>query len=287
MNLNTREEIVDDFKGPTVTIIAVEAHWSRRTKSNGFCLSTWKRLLRRVKADPRARVVIVDDLQDADRPTTRETKAIMGLGRPEVLNEDDLNHMDEIDNHLLPDLKPIADKIIGAVDGDHYRVFGHRTSTQYIMEKLGIPNAYLGERMGWVRLKFKRGGGDSMDFDIFLRHGKGSSTTFGTDVNALVKRASGFDADLHIAGHTHRQWFVKVPYLYCDRVGGIRQRVVGYARAGSLLRGFLFGEATYAESAEYSPLSIGFPEIQVHIRRACTKANPSRNLYLADIRGLT
>ena len=264
------------------TIIPVEVHWSRRTRSNGFCRDTWLKLIRRVEKDPRCFVVFVGDIIDADRPSTRERRGLMGLGRPEVLEEDDLNHMDELRAHLLPDLRRIKDKIVGAVDGDHYRVFGNRTSTKFLMDELGIPQAYLGERMGWVRLRFKRHQ-NTLCFDIFVRHGKGASTTFGTDINALVRQSVGFDAHLYVGGHTHRQWFVKVPYIYCGRYD-IKQRFQGYARAGSLLRGFLYGESTYAEAAEYNPLSIGWPEVYLWISG---QRNSKRNLEVVDMKGLT
>lgn len=265
------------------TIIPIEAHWSRRTKSNGFCRSTWLKLINRVEKDPRCFVVIVGDLIDADRPTTRERRMLMGLGRPEVLEEDDLNHMDELDHHLIPDLSRIKDKIIGAVDGDHFRIYANgKTSTQYVMEKLGKKSAYLGERMGWVRLLFQKRQ-NVLAFDIFVRHGKGAATTFGTDMNALVRQSVGFDAQLYVGGHTHRQWFVKVPYIYCGRYD-IKQRFQGYARAGSLLRGFLYGESTYAETCEYNPLSIGWPEIYLYIAGG---RNSNRNLEVMDMKGLT
>lgn len=276
-----------DINCPTyrtdVTIIPIEPHISRRKKSNGFCRSTWNRLLSRVEKDPNCRVVVVGDLRDVDRPSTRERRLIMGLGRPEVLDEDDMQDMDEVDNHILPDLKRIKDKIIGMVDGDHYRVYSTgKTSTQYICEKLKIPGAYLGQRMGWIRLCFCHNRSKIL-YDIFVRHGKGSSSTAGSDMNALVRQSVGFDAHLYLAGHTHRQWFHKVPYLYVGK-NDIKERFVAYARAGSLLRGFLFGETTYAEEAEYSPLSIGWPEITLTIR--ADRGN-NGNICVSEIRGTT
>lgn len=283
MNVNHHEIDVHKVYGD-FTIIPVEVHWSRRTKSNGFCKATWQKLIKRVQKDPNCRVVFVGDMLDADRPTTRERRLLMGLGRSEVLSEDDLDHMDMLDNHFIPELKPIKDKIIGMIDGDHYRVYENRkTSTQYIAEKLGIKSTYLGERMGWIRLLFNRKGGNTLAFDIFVRHGKGASSSHGTDMNALVKQSVGFDAHLYLAGHTHKQWFHKVPYLYVGK-NDIKQRFVGYARAGSLLRGFLYGESTYAEAAEYSPLSIGWPEI--YLTLSCPRSN-SGNLTISDMRGLT
>lgn len=279
MNVNFVD--VDYKPGKHLTIIPLEVHWSRRTESNGFCKDTWNKVLKRIEIDPDCRVVFVGDMIDVDRPSTRERRARMGEGRAEVLNEDDMDFMDGIDKHLLPDLKRIKDKIIGAVDGDHFRILGNQTSTQYILNKLGIPKTYLGERMGWIRIVFRRGNRDCANFDVFLRHGKGSSTNFGTDVNALTRQSTGFDAHLYIGGHTHKQWFIKVPYLYCGRYD-IKQRYVGYARAGSLLRGFIFGQSTYAELAEYSPLSIGWPEIYVYTHRG-----ENGNIDVTDIKGLT
>lgn len=284
MNVN-HVEVLTPISGKPITIIPVETHWSRRTRSNGFCKDTWKKLIKRVEKDEFCRVILVGDLIDADRPSSRERRMLMGLGRPEVLEEDDLNHMDELKTHLIPDLKRIKDKIIGAVDGDHFRVYANgMTSTKFIMDNLKIPGAYLGERMGWVRMCFKRTkNSDFLNFDIFVRHGKGAASSFGMDVNALVRQSVGFDADLYVGGHTHRSWFVKVPNLYCGRFD-IKQRFVGYARAGSLLRGFLYGETTYAETCEYNPLSIGWPEIQLFINKS--RAN-NCNLAITDMKGLT
>lgn len=267
-----------------ITIIPLEVHWSRRTRSNGFCRDTWLKAIRRIKNDPKCLVVLVGDLRDCDRPTTRDRKALVHLCRPEVHEEEDMRDKDELDMHLIPELKPIANKIIGAVDGDYFVVYSDgTTSTKYIMDKLGIPKAYLGERMGWIRLNFHRKGGNTCSFDIFVRHGKGSASNYGADINLLTKQSVGFDAHLYLGGHTHKQWFVKVPYLYCGKYD-IKQRFVGYARAGSLLRGFLYGQTTYAELAEYSPLSIGWPEIYLHLNK---NRDNNGNLQVADIKGLT
>ena len=269
-----------------VTIIPIELHWSRRTKSNGFCNDTWKKLLKRIEADKSCYVVFVGDMIDDDRPSLRSRKAGIYAepDRKSALEDEDLDHMDKLDAHLIPDLMRIKDRIIGMVDGDHFRAYGNgTTSTQYIANKLKIPKAYLGERMGWIRIVFRRKH-DACSFDIFVRHGRGGTGAFGNDVNALIRQNQGFMADLYLGGHTHKQWFIKIPHLYCSRYE-IKQRMVGYARAGSLLRGFLYGQTTYAEIAEYNPLSIGCPEIQIHTRRV--GSSNSGNMFVSDIKGLT
>lgn len=283
MNFNT--VIVPIKSSDTITIIPIELHWSRRTKSNGFCNDTWKRLLKRVEKDDKCFIVFVGDMTDDDRPSMRQRKEQIyaETERHSALEESDLDHMDRLDKYLVPDLKRIQGKIIGMIDGDHYRRYANGiTSTQYLANKLKCPKAYLGERMGWIRIIFQRDGSkqDHRLFDILIRHGKGGTGAFGYDINALVRQSSGFDADLYIGGHTHKQWFIKVPFLHLGKYD-IKQRLVGYARAGSLLRGFLFGQTTYAEIAEYNPLSIGCPEIYISVGR------PNHSTEITDIRGLT
>ena len=273
----------------TITIIPLEVHYSRRKKSNGFCRETWFRALQRIKKDPLCYVVFVGDMLDADRPSLRSRKAQIYAepDRRAALSEDDLDHQRGLREGIIEDLKPIKHKILGMVDGDHYRLYENgTTSTWYIANQLKIPKTYLGERMGWIRLtiKWEASTTQTTAFDIFVRHGKGSATTFGMDVNALVRQSTGFDAQLHLAGHTHKSWFVKIPWVYLGKYE-IRQRFVGYARAGSLLRGFMFGETTYPELAEYSPLSIGWPEIYIYTSR--NREDNARQLFVKDIKGLT
>ena len=299
MNLNIRHIVYPGADTP-ISVIGIEAHWSLRKKSNGFCISTWRRFIRRVAKDPNCYVVIVGDWIDADRPTTRERKLLMGMGRPEVLDEEEMEHQFFLKHNLIEDLLPIKDRIIGAVDGDHFKVYSDgTTSTQFILKELGCPEAYLGQRMGWIRLVVNTAGrmrqgapnGGGIAYHIFVRHGKGAAATPGADVNALLNQSTQFDADLHMAGHTHKQWFFKVPHLYCGKYD-VKQRYVAYARAGSLLRGFIYGQPTYAELAEYKPLSIGWPEIQLWFtrrsRRTATDPRQSgHNIELKDVRGIT
>lgn len=301
MNVNFADIRLPDHKKRVITIIPLEVHYSRRAKSNGFCRDTWFKALKRIKNDPFCYVVFVGDMLDADRPSLRARKAVI-YAEPErrcALSEDDLDHQRGLREGIIRDLASIKHKILAMVDGDHFRLYENgTTSTWYIANTLKIPKTYLGERMGWVRVNFKSGHGSSRSFDIFVRHGRASASNFGTDVNALVRQSQGFDADLHLAGHTHRSWFVKVPHLYCGRYD-IHQRMVAYARAGSLLRGFLYGQTTYPEIAEYSPLSIGWPEIQIYLGRTPRKnlegtpENPNRRctqtryLDVQDIKGLT
>jgi len=222
---------------------------------------------RRVKKDPNCRVILTGDWTDDDRPSTRARRRLMGDGRPEVLTHDDQNEMAWLDKNLIPLYKDIAPKIIGVLDGDHYRVLGKMTTAQYICMRLGIPGAYLGERVGYITVVFETDSNNSMRYNILARHGVGGTGSNGSSVTAMEKQGYGWDFDLHVAGHCHRnhanvdKW-CKGPNHSCSDVNwGFRAQM----RGSSLLEGYEVGKTHYPEHAEYRPLTTGWAECNVTI----------------------
>lgn len=282
MNLNVIAKDVPQTQHKT-TIIPLEIHYSRRSMSNGFCNATWRKALERIEKDPDCFVVLVGDLIDADRPSARAIKSQM-YADPErlpALEEDDLDHQAGLRSGIIKDLSRIKNKIIAMVDGDHFRLYANKTtSTWYIANQLGIPKTYLGQRMGWVKINFNFNK-SVCSFTILLRHGKGGGN-IGGDVNKLISQNVGFMADLFVGGHTHKQWFYKIPHLFAGKYD-IQEKLISYARAGSLLRGFIYGHTTYAETCEYNPLSIGWPEIYIYTKRH----DKTRKLHVYDVKGMS
>jgi len=267
-----------------ITILPVEVHYSKRKVGNGFMYPAFRRLITRLKNEPDTYIVFVGDLIDAHRPSMRERMAHIHAEseRKSAACEMDDNHRESLESGIVEDLKPVKHKILGAVDGDHFVLYQNgRSSTQHILDTLKIPDAYLGRRSGWIMLRIRRN--ETRDFTlfkIFVRHGKGSSTTAGTDINALMKQSVGFAGDLYLGGHTHKKWVHSLPVLDVDRSGKIYERPVAWARAGSLLKGFLEGETTYAEEAEYQPLQVGYPDVYVRTGRR------NNNIKVLEIKGL-
>jgi len=254
-----------------ITILPIEIHYSKRTISNGFSLKLLREAVKRIQKEPDTYAIFPGDLIDADRPSMRDLQAIAHASpeRKSSQQEKDDDHRLGLEHGIIEELRPIAHKILGAVDGDHYvKYLNGKTSTQHILETLKIPNAYLGRRMGWIVVSIKRKNVyDYCQLKIFVRHGKGSTATIGTDINQLQRQSVGFIADLYIAGHTHKKWVVPQPFLDITKTGKIVERPVAYARAGSLLRGFLENDSTYAEDCEYGPLHVGYPDIYVYTHR--------------------
>lgn len=241
-------------------------------------------LIRRVQKEPNTYVIFVGDLIDAHRPSMRERMAHIYAeeDRKSAALEADDDHRGGLERGIIADLKPIAHKILGAVDGDHFVIYQNgRTSTQHILDTLKIPEAYLGRRMGWVNLRLvKKGAVHTQVFKIFVRHGKGATSTIGSDINSLVKQSVGFIADLYVAGHTHKKWVHSTPFLDTDKYGKIIENPIGWARAGSLIKGFLEGQTTYAEEAEYAPLHVGYPDIYLCL------GTRNDNLIVKEIKGM-
>ena len=270
------------------TILPIEAHFSKRTQSNGFDAIAWHKMIGRVRKDPNAYVIFVGDMIDALRPSARARRAVAFAEqerRPEC-SESDLDHQFGLRYGIIRDLRPIAHKILAMVSGDHfYQYQDGTTSTEFIADVLKIPQVYLGERMGYVRITFEHGKSDTHNFDILVRHGKGGTGGLGSDIMASLKQGECFDADLHLSGHTHKTFFISRTHLWLNRMGEIKDRIVSYARAGSLLRMFSNTDTTYSERAEYTPLTVGWPEIQITTAKD-HRAN-NGNLSVVSVKGLT
>lgn len=268
-----------------ITILPVEAHYSKRKVSNGFSHRLWNNLIERLKSEPDTYVIFPGDIIDADRPSLRDRKAVM-FSESERISakcEEDDYHRYFLEKNIIEELKPVKHKILGIVDGDHFVLYQNgRTSTQHICDTLGIPDAYIGRRMGWVVLNIQRKTNlkDVVKVKIFVRHGKGAYSNIGGDINGLIRQSTGFVADLYIGGHTHKKWVHSVPYLDVNKLGNIVEKPVGYARAGSLLRGFMEGQITYPEEMELNPLHIGYPDIYLNT------GFHNDNIILKEIRGL-
>lgn len=268
-----------------ITILPVETHYSRRAIGNGFMRSAFLRLLSRLRKERDTYVVFVGDMIDAHRPSMRErlSHVYADADRQSAACEADDDHRESLEAGIIADLKPVAHKILGAVDGDHFVLYQNgRTSTQHILDTLGIPEAYLGRRMGWIYLTIQKTSKNKnyASFKIFVRHGKGSSTTIGTDMNVLMRQSTGFIADLYVGGHTHKKWVHSEPFLDITKTGKIFEKPIGWARAGSLLKGFLEGQTTYAEEAEYQPLHVGYPDVYI-----CTGTR-NDNIVVTSIKGM-
>lgn len=129
-------------------------------------------------------------------------------------------------------LEPIKGKIVGLLRGNHYHLNTRSIdSEQLLARELGV--AYLGVESA-VRLDFTgRGVVDSIV--VHCAHGDGGGRTWGGDLNAVMRMFDVVDADIVMAGHTHKAFALKVPRDYVSREGEpeVRARERVLVRAGN------------------------------------------------------
>jgi hypothetical protein len=257
------------------TIINIEPHQGAPT----FREDIFRMIRKRVINDKRCFVVISGDWTDDDRPSTRDRRRHFGDGRPEILEKDDKREMDWLDREVAPRYEAFSDRIIGVVDGDHYRILGQHTSAQHLCRRLKIPNAYLGEREGYARLMFRANTNNLLVYNVLVRHGIGGAGSSGASVNAMEKQGAGWDFDLHCGGHNHKNhghvqaWCKGPNRIGTDVVWAFR----AHLRASSLL-----GRAKYVTREEYAPQTNGWTECEITIGKTMAHSSMAVKMVKAS-----
>lgn len=109
--------------------------------------------------------------------------------------------------------EPIKEKILGIVDGNHERRIAKETSITLLEQlavQLGCADVYdevstlIFVRFGYQRDAKKGSGGRKLCYSIYMTHGFGGGSTQGGNANSLSRLGDTIDADLIVAGHTHK-----------------------------------------------------------------------------------
>ena len=189
---------------------------------------------------------------------------------------------------MIKILKPIQDKCLGAIWGNHeetIRLRYHNDIHGYICNQLRIPNLTAD---CFLNLHFQRNtAGCHRVVTIFLAHKVNSGTTIGAAANATERMARGFQADIYLSGHHHKQFAIAdnmclvrknntTPKILKDKggkllmsTGDITYRKRLYAGTGSFFGTYPCTyndneiKTTYGERSLFSPNSLGTIEIQI------------------------
>jgi len=171
-------------------------------------------------------------------------------------------------------LRPVASRILGLVQGNHYWEYCDGTNTeQDLCKRLKIK--YLGV-MGLIQLRCHRSATHTQNLTIFAHHSGGTAggRTTGGDVNALTRQEHAWDADIYLLGHTHRRIAFKEPVMQLSHRSTppkVIERTKVFVRTGAFLKGFKDTEvpvnrkyaAPYAETRAYRPTDLGWVKIHV------------------------
>lgn len=228
-------------------------------------------------------VIIPGDIEDEDRPSTREIRAATFAGRGEVIRRDAENHRDWVDRHVIPILLPLQKKtkygIMGIIAGHHWRYLTPvQNSAEYICQELtrlsGKPVPYLGQMMAYLDLRFVSQGKSCRKLGLIM-HGEGGGQTKASTIAKLERAAQGFEGDFFIRGHDCQLLATKTDKLYPkeSKRGSdpeMRSRTIAMLNLGAATRGYEMNRnaSSYIEQGMLRPCTLGWGTIKFSLRRA-------------------
>ena len=179
-------------------------------------------------------------------------------------------------NKAVEILTPIADKVLGAVCGNHEDRLQKEAGfdpMRNICERLGVP--YFGYS-GIVHVKVisaraARAHKRVPEYVIYVHHTTGGGATLGGKINRVEKLSYIVDdADIYIGAHNHFEVLGKSGiYSYDKKLKEIIKRERVFVDAG----GFLKWEGSYAEAKQLPPGGTGCPRLELDGEKKMAQAN--------------
>lgn len=247
-------------------------------------------------------VVILGDLVDEDRPSTRTMRSAAFADRPEVISRDGQNHLSWIDKEVTPHLLPLQKTkygIMGVLAGHHFsQLTPSLNSAQYICNRIKEitkrPVPYLGEMSSFLDLRFRdyRGGdhGRSVRSVGHLQHGEGGGQTKGSTIQRLERTAQGFDADWYMRAHDCQLVATKTDRLYPNRSQRgsepkMMSKTIPMLNLGAATRGYEMNKEflSYVEKAMFRPTTMGWGSLLFTIQKSRTYQDADQS-YSVDIK---
>ena len=162
--------------------------------------------------------------------------------------------------------RPIVDKCVGLIEGNHEEKIRKRTFNDVYMdicEDLGVtPLGYS----CFVDFKFRRTprgkeGGSVTSFVGHFKHGSGGGTTKGWKINTLLRGVKDFpECSIYAMGHLHDIITDKDTPLHMTAHGHLGQKMKAVAMTGCWVQTYKEGvRPSYAEAKGYSPSPIDAP----------------------------
>jgi predicted phosphodiesterase len=248
-----------ELPGDTISLIpACCIHWPIGER---HLLDKW---VKQMKETKNARTILMGDSLDVARTHYRDyIRSYRGDGNSQEVFDDFVRR--EV-RALAEVLKPIKHKILGTLRGNHYWEYTNGVNTeQHLAQLLGT--RYIGA-LGLVRLITKKG-----SVIVYVHHSGGSAgaQTAGGDANSITRQETRWDADIYLAGHTHRKIAWKEAKMAMSPEAGLVEHTKVFAKCGAFLQGFKEDNPTtterhepgYAELKSYRPADLGWVEIQV------------------------
>ncbi len=190
-------------------------------------------------------VVLMGDLINAG------TKVSIGAG-----TFDDTYHPEEQYERMLDYLRPIKDKIVLAVTGNHCERIRQLTSfdvTKLLCRELGVYYAKDGSALMNVKV-------NKQHYTFYVKHGSTGAATSAGKMNGCIKMADYADADIYLMGHVHSLQHTLQMYRRYNR----KNKMIDEVEKHFLTTGsFVDWDASYGELKGYSPMKCGMPTLSL------------------------
>lgn len=204
--LNDFQMIVHKFSNPITIFPVSDVHYGALE----HCATEWKSFCRMIEETPNAYVILGGDL-------------INNSLRTSVANPfDETVRPREQKKHMVEFLKPISDKILCAVSGNHEARSmkdADNDITYDILAKLNIEDLYR-PNIAFVKCSLgqrKRDGAPISSYTFAVTHGAGGGIYTGATVNRNERFGNIIDGcDCLIVGHTHKGTISKPSKIVID-----------------------------------------------------------------------
>lgn len=237
----------------------------------GHSSEHWRAFLQDVAANPHAIAIGLGDYYDWLRSHAREFLSLYkadGSGARRQHSFDRLHDWRrEAAQQFAEELRPIRDKIALMSLGNHHHEFPDGTNdVQEMCRVLKVP---YGGHGGFLRLSIKTPTQHChLTLNILYHHGEriGGGSTLGGDINAMAKKAQGWDFDVLIVAHNHQKHGSHIPVMSVNKHGTMRlvEKPRAFIRAGCFMRGYVEDCVTYAESAGLmNPTALGYVRLDI------------------------
>lgn len=220
-----------------------------------YATKKFRNMTKWIKDTPEAYTFLMGDLFDA------VTKTSLGSVYEQEYN------LKTAKDFLTEELKPIKDKTLGCIDGNHEARIERAVGDSPVRDlsyRLGIeyfPNwcAYLFLSIGNYKDK-KNDKYRPYIYTTFMHHMKGGGSTPGGKINRLKKLKAMVLADLYCGAHIHLKGGFKEKYLISD----IRAKNLVEVQETYVATGSFMGYANYSIVGQYEKPATGAVRVRLN-----------------------
>ena len=163
-------------------------------------------------------------------------------------------------------LKPIADKCLGLLEGNHEYEIKNRHYVDIVRDMAReLRVCYLGNAAMIRLVVYREPGNQTSTFYVYAEHGSGGGKKPGGKINALEDMMSNFDADIYLRGHVHTKLSSKRPMLKLSSKGKLKLMTATRVcvLTGCYYRSYEVGTSSYAERRGFPPTELGTPAVLI------------------------